>query len=120
MQLKYYTYCQVIQRAVWMILQVEVFKFQLKWAAMTGFQPPLTFGAVVVGHRVVRRREYACGGGQIAPTTYRRKKQSDRRKKWKDAYPFLSHKIDIFFSIELALFFKSICKAKSTSQRSSL
>lgn len=52
-----------------MILQVEVFKFQFKRAAVAGFQPPGAFGAVVVGHGVVGRRERAGGSGEIAPTT---------------------------------------------------
>lgn len=55
-----------------MMLQVKVFKFQFKWAAMAGLQPPGAFRAVIVGHRVVRRRERASGGGEIAPATYRR------------------------------------------------
>lgn len=74
LQLKHYTYSHIIQSAVWMVLQVEVYEFQFKWAAMTGFQQPVTFRTVVVGHRVVRRHEYACGSGEIASTTYRKKK----------------------------------------------
>lgn len=76
-QEKHYTYSQIIQRAVRMMLQVEVFEGQFKWAAMAGFQPPVAFRAVVVRHWVVGRREYACGGGEVAPTTYRRNKWTD-------------------------------------------
>lgn len=56
---------------------MEVFKFQFKWAAVAGFQPPRAFGAVVVGHWVVGGREHASGGGEVTPTTYRRKRRDD-------------------------------------------
>lgn len=56
---------------------MKVFKFQFKWAAVAGFQPPIAFGAVVVGHRVVGRYEHASGGGEITPTTYGRKRPAD-------------------------------------------
>lgn len=85
--LKFYTYSQIICSAVWMMLQVKVFEFQFKWAAMTGLQPPEAFGAVVVGHRVVGRCERAGGSGEIAPTTY-------RRESWNDAHPFFSGKME--------------------------
>lgn len=65
------------------MLQVKIFKFQFKRAALAGFQPPITLRTVVVGHGVVGRRERASGSGEIAPTTY-------RRKRWNDAYRFLS------------------------------
>lgn len=51
------------------MLQVKAFKFQFKRAAMAGFQPPVAFGAVVVGHGVVGRRKRASGSGEIAPAT---------------------------------------------------
>ena len=65
---------------------MKVFEFQYKWAAVTGLQPPGAFGAVVVGHWVVGRRERACGSSKIAPATY-------NRENWKDGQPFLSHKM---------------------------
>lgn len=65
------------------MLQVKAFKFQFKRAARAGFQPPVAFGAVVVGHGVVGRRKRASGRGEIAPATYRRKRRND-------AYRFLS------------------------------
>lgn len=65
------------------MLQVKAFKFQFKRAAMAGFQRPVAFGAVVVGHGVVGRRKRASGSGEIAPATY-------RRKRWNDAHRFLS------------------------------
>lgn len=68
------------------MLQVKVFEFQFKWAAVAGLQPPGAFGAVVVGHRVVGGRERAGGSGEIAPATY-------RRESWKDAHPFFSGKM---------------------------
>lgn len=65
------TYGQVIQRAAGVVFQVEVLEFQLERATMTGFQPPVAFGAVVVGHRVVGRCEHPCGGGEITSTACR-------------------------------------------------
>lgn len=70
-----------------MMLQVKVFKFQFKWAAVAGFQQPVAFRAVVVGHRVVGRCERASGRGEVAPTTY-------RRERWNDAYAFLPGKVE--------------------------
>lgn len=84
-QLQLHTYGQVIQSAVWVMLQVKLFKFQFERAALAGFQPPVAFRAVVIGHRVVGRCEGASGSGEIAPTTY-------RRKRWNDAsLSFWSH-----------------------------
>lgn len=69
------------------MLQVEVFKFQFEWAAVAGFQPPIAFRAVVVGHRVVGRSEHASGSREIAPTSY-------RRKRWDDPDVFLLGKME--------------------------
>lgn len=85
LQVKLYTYGQIIWSAVWMVLQMEVFKFQFKRTAVAGFQPPVALGAVVVGHRVVGRCEHAGGSGEIASTTY-------GRETWDDTHPFLSGK----------------------------
>lgn len=85
-----HTYSQIIWSAVWVMLQVKVFKFQFKWAAVAGFQPPVAFGAVVVRHRVVGRSEHASGSREIAPTTY-------RRKRWDDPYCFLHGKMEFSY-----------------------
>lgn len=65
------TYCQIIQAAVGMALQVEVFKLQLEGAALAGLQLPVALGAMVVGHRVVGRSEGASGSSEVPPTTCR-------------------------------------------------
>lgn len=67
----HHTYGQVIQRTAGVVFQVEVLEFKLEWAASAGFQSPVAFGAVVVGHRVVGRCEHPCGGGEIASTACR-------------------------------------------------
>lgn len=67
----HYTYGQVIQRAVGVVFQEEVLEFKLERAATAGLQPPVAFGAVVVGHRVVGRCEHPCGSGEIASTACR-------------------------------------------------
>lgn len=66
---KLYTYSQIICSAVWMMLQVKLLKFQFKRAAVAGSQQPGAVGAVVIGHRVVGRRERARGSGEVAPAT---------------------------------------------------
>lgn len=52
-----------------MMLQVKVFEFQFKCAAVARFQPPVAFRAVVIGHRVVGRYERAAWSGEITPAT---------------------------------------------------
>ena len=79
-----------------MMLQVELFKVQFKWAAVAGLQQPVAFGAVVIGHRVVGRRERARGSGEVASTAY-------RRKRGDDAEPFFWVKLNLLFYVELLL-----------------
>jgi hypothetical protein len=89
-----YTYGQVIQRAVGVVFQVEVLEFKQERAATAGFQPPVAFGAVVVGHRVVGRCEHPCGGGEIASTACRGTQWGKHGLFFLQDKPWLKHPID--------------------------